>query len=322
MRRRAAAGRGWRGRALGRARRIGRALLLAVLLASVLLVPPKPASTASTGTTALFTMQGNGAGLVNGDFVTAGGGGLNTVGRFFVEVPPGVGHLVVQIFDADVGRGGSAEAAAGRDRNRNGFDTSVDYRLFRPDGSGAATLAGCNDVDPACADNAWTTLLDSTTAQNTAAGHWEIRVNMSSSVTTGDDVNAFGIRATDGDPTGGGTELPIYVDSIAGIGVNPPASGTDSRTYPLQLYVTSGCQAFKNDFDYDSDSGNVGSIAVTSRIGAFTHAFTSSSLSQNNEWRRDAFSGWTTDATADDYGIWLADLAVNSYHVSGTPNGN
>src|SRR6202022_3832833 len=42
-----------------------------------------------------------------------------------------------------------------------------------------------------------------------AAGHWELRVDMSSSVTTGDDINAFGIRANDGDATAGGTELNI-----------------------------------------------------------------------------------------------------------------
>ena len=41
------------------------------------------------------------------------GGGLNTFYRYFIEVPPGLARLVVEIFDADVGLGGSGEDEPG-----------------------------------------------------------------------------------------------------------------------------------------------------------------------------------------------------------------
>jgi hypothetical protein len=116
------------------------------------------ARAASTGTNALITVQGSGASLDNGDFVTSSSGGLDTYYRYFIEVPfiegpPGLIRLVVEIDDADVGRGGAAEAASGRDRDRGGYDTSVSYTLIRPDGSSAAILNNC-DTDT-CSDNAW-----------------------------------------------------------------------------------------------------------------------------------------------------------------------
>jgi hypothetical protein len=40
-------------------------------------------------------------------------------------------------------------------------------------------------------------------------GHWEVRVNMSSAVTAGNDINAFGLRAHDGTAGSGGTELNV-----------------------------------------------------------------------------------------------------------------
>jgi|GEM_PF-3078660 len=278
--------------------------------------PEALAPVASSGTSALLTAQGSSAGTSNGDYVT-GSGSLNTFYRFFIEVPPGLSRLVVEIFDPDIGRGGSGEAAAGRDRDRDdGFETSATYTLLRPDGTTAATLANCNSST--CTDNDWQAMLDSTTAQNTAAGHWELRVAMSA----GNDINAFGLRAHDGTSGAGGTKLNIYVDSIVGFGVNPPASGTTSRNYTFYPYVSSGCTCSKNDFDYDSNSGDVGSMTFTSRSGSFTQSYASASLSANQSWRRDSFSGWTSDQLSADYGIWSANLTITSYLVSGTPSGN
>lgn len=280
-----------------------------------------PLWAASTGTTELHRPQGSGAGTANGDYITASPGGLNTVYRYFIEVPPGLSRLTVEIWDADIGRGGNNDEANGRDRDRGGYDTQVDYSLIRPDGSTANTLNNCDDNT--CTDNAWSTLLNSTTAANTAAGHWELRVDMSSAASTGgDDINAFGIRAHDGTSGSGGTELNVYYDSHSSFGANPPASGTTSSSYTLYPYVTSGCTAAKNDFDFDSNSGTVGSLSLASRTGAFSQGYASAAMSANNIWRRDTFSGWTTDKVAGEYGIWEADLTVSSYLVSGTPNGN
>ena len=60
------------------------------------------AAPATTGTTALITVQGSGEGLNNGDYLSDSAG-LNAPHRYFIEVPPGQGHLNVEIFDSDIG---------------------------------------------------------------------------------------------------------------------------------------------------------------------------------------------------------------------------
>jgi len=46
------------------------------------------------------------------------------------------------------------------------------------------------------------------------------------------------------------------------------------------------------------------------------------SLSANNVWRRDTFSGWTSDTLSADYGIWTETRTITSYLVGANPNGN
>src|SRR5206468_7771664 len=71
----------------------------------------------------------------------------------------------------------SNEDTAGRDRQRSGnWDTSTVYTLVRPDLSTATTLTCSNANATNCADNVWNTILNSTTAQNTAARSEERRV--------------------------------------------------------------------------------------------------------------------------------------------------
>ncbi|HYW71219.1 MAG TPA: right-handed parallel beta-helix repeat-containing protein, partial [Pyrinomonadaceae bacterium] len=305
------------------------AICLAAVSGSII---PRRGKAASTGTSALLTIQGSGAATTTGDFVSSnnpsGISGLNTYYRFFIEVPPGLDRLKIEIFDADVGAGGIGEANSGRDRSRNeSFDTSVQYHLIDPNGNAqTTTFSTGNATGPTGADNGWLALYDSTT--NTTAGHWELRVDMSSAVTNGDDINAIGIRASDGDPTSGGTELNIYADSYYPIGVNPPPGDFDpstSRTYSIFPYITSGCSCSKNDFDYDSDSNNgnnnVGSLTFTSRQG-FEKTFGSSALSASNAWSRGVINGWNTDSLGLDYGIWTLSAKINSYFLNGFQNGN
>ena len=120
------------------------------------------AAPATTGNTALITVQGSGEGLNNGDYLSDSAG-LNAPHRYFIEVPPGQGHLNVEIFDSDIGEGGAAEATAGRDRARTAFNTSVNYSIFNPNGQQRNTLFTTGDTtNPAGADNAWLSLYDST----------------------------------------------------------------------------------------------------------------------------------------------------------------
>lgn len=149
-------------------------------------------------------------------------------------------------------------------------------------------------------------------------GHWELRVDMAA----GDDINALGIRAHDGNSGSGGTELNVYFESFTQFGINPPASGTSTRAYDVFPYITAGCTAYENDFDYDRNRGNTGSMSIASRTGAFTDSLVSTDLSVDDVWTRNPFTGWTSDTLSTDYGIWSAEVSISSYLVVGTPNGN
>src|SRR3954467_8765791 len=102
-----------------------------------LLAAAMPLQAASTGQTALHTPQGGGTATANGEYVSTT---LNTFYRYFIEVPPGLGRLTVEVYDPDIGRGGNADESGGRDRDRTDYDTQADYTLIRPDGTTAATL--------------------------------------------------------------------------------------------------------------------------------------------------------------------------------------
>ncbi len=456
-------------------RSLKRAAVLPLSLAAALLMATQPVRAGSTGSTALLTAQGSGSGTGFGDYVSDAGA-LDSFYRFFVEVPPGLSRLVVDVFDADIGLGAAAEATAGRDRDRGTFNTAAAYRVIGPNGTARNTVFTTGDATtPAGADNAWLSLFDSTgdtvrdnfttiaytnndgtlnwagnwietnddnnanagqiritggelrigdnadanpssiqreanlsaagftsatfsfdfrttgteatdqmrvevsnngggswttletftgafaaasrsynitssIATNTRvrfievtgygnndfffvdnlqikdtgikAGHWEVQVDMSSAVTAGNAINAFGLRAHDGDATSGGTELPLYIENQVPLGANPPASGTTTRNYTFYPWITSGCSASLNDFDYDSNSGATGTVNYTSRSGSFTQSYTSASLSTTNTWSRNSFSGWTSDPLSTGYGIWSVATSISSYLVNGAPNGN
>ncbi|HYN22530.1 MAG TPA: hypothetical protein VE078_16340, partial [Thermoanaerobaculia bacterium] len=452
------------------------ALGIALLATAVVLAVPHLLPAASSGTTGLYMPQGNTAGTANGDYVSDTAG-MNSLYRYFIEVPAGIARLQIDIFDADVGAGGAGESTAGRDRDRSGgFTTTTTYTLVDPGGTTRTPLftTGTNAA-PIGADNAWTSFynmsgntvrdnfgtdaytnndgtnnwsaawaetdgggggatggsirvitgelrlqdIDSGTQQiqreadllgspglglvvafltfdfrtsnnledsddvnveisnngggswttlenfsndssgsrsynittsianNTrvrfivtggytdaaefffvdnvqitdglkTAGHWELQVDMAA----GNDINAIGIRAHDGTSGSGGTELNVYYDSQNQLGINPPASGTTTRSYELYPYVTSGCTASTNDFDYDSNRGDTGSMAFHSRTGTYNQSLASTDLSTDNVWDRTTITTWTSDTDALEYGIWNQDASITSYVVAGTPNGN
>ncbi len=437
-------------------------------------------------TTAPMVYQGSGASNDNGEYLMSN---LNGPARFFIEVPPGLTRLKVDIWDADVGQGGGGEANPGRDRTRGTFGTTASYQLFDPSGTqrltgfstGTTTLPALSDnqwlafydgTNLNVADNfgtaaynnndgannwagswieagetvvpvgtgpgagaiqvtggrlqmqdglialtdtslerevnlsghaqarfmfdlttsgnlengdqlvvqvsdngggAWTTLetfsndqtvsrnydISAFVATNTrvrfvangptgpefffldnvrvddggaiTAGHWEVRVFQ----TGNDDINAFGVRASDGDTTAGGTELNVYYDSIGGYGINP-APGNASRSYTHYPYITSGCTAIKNDFDFDSDSGTTGSIALRSQpafgslaaLGVFSQTFASTSMSADGVWTPTAatlaantINTWTNDQNATEYGMWTGTIGISTYTTPAV-NGN
>ncbi|HYL06194.1 MAG TPA: hypothetical protein VE075_09140, partial [Thermoanaerobaculia bacterium] len=352
----------WTCRTPIRRRRPGRSawpkLLAALLLAAApSLLGGGSARAASTGQTSLLTPQGAGAEVQFGDYITSNfastctgciaGAGLNTVYRYYVEVPAGLSRLRIQIFDPDIGGGdtgaGGIEAPAQRDRCRKtntnpcvttDYTTNVKYTLINPSGTTVATQTCNHGVGTGfCTDNAWSSLLDTTTTP-IANGHWEIDVDQSTAVnptasSTNNiavDINAFGIRADDGDATSGGTEIPVYYLAHNQIGQNPPATGSGTKSYSFYPYITSGCNFNENDFDYDLNNGgtgqNVGSINFTSRSGSFTHNIAAASLSTNDVWKTNNVSGYTSASDSTDYGIWTMATAISNYTVGTTIDGN
>jgi len=141
---------------------------------------------------------------------------------------------------------------------------------------------------------------------NPTPGHWQLQIDVSTAVTGGDDIQAVGIRAHDGSPGAGGTELNVYYLSQSAFGTNPNLS----RVYPVHPYVTSSCALSSNDFDMDSN----GSTTHTSRTGAFTQTLP---VSGNDVWLQGTVAGWTTDQVAGDYGIWDTDFTVTTDAANG-----
>lgn len=278
----------------------------AVLATGGLILLSAPLRPATTGQTALSPAQGAGAATSQGDYVTSDGA-LDANYQLWIEVPPGLSRLVVEVFDPDIGRGGGGDATANRDRARGSYDTQADYRLYDPGGTQRAFFNNCDTNT--CSDNAWQTLLNTTT--NLVAGHWLLEVEMNSAETDGDDVNAFGVRAHDGNSGAGGTELPVYWDSYATYGTNNENGASFSRSYTFHPWVTAGCRLDTNDFDFDSS----GSMSHTSRSGAFVGA--SGSPSGNDVWRNGVLGPWTTDSDATDYGVWTQNVTITGFPGNG-----
>jgi len=244
--------------------------------------------------------QGGAAPTAFGDWVSATTA-LNTYYSYFIEVTPGTPALFVDIFDADMGAGLPGESFAGRDFPRGGNNTGVFYSLIDPTGAVfAAAFLGPGGCGPC--DNAWATFA-ALPVINPLAGHWELRIDLSRGTIAGNgnDVNAIGVRAYDGDPTAGGREIDVYYDSYASYGV-PDAPAI--HVYTDHPYVTSGCIADANDFDWDSG----GSLNLASPFGLSNQTFTP--LSGNNAWQNNVLAPWATDSDASGYGVWTATVTI------------
>lgn len=278
-----------------------RSFVFSLLVLSIISVAG-PAFAATTGVAALYMPQGGGAATNLGDYVSAGAG-LRTYYSYFIEVPPGTGQLHVDIFDADVGTALPAEGLVVRDFNRNALNTGVVYTLLNPAGGVVATATVNAGGCPTC-DNAWATFA-TLPVNNPQAGHWELRVNMSRAAiaNNGDDINAIGLRAHDGNPAAGGRELNVYFHSYNSYGIHGNPTSNSYVNYP---YLTSGCTADLNEFDWDSN----GSMTLASPFGLSSQTF--STLSPNDTWFNHSIAGWTTDSDAIDYGLWTLGVTITA----------
>lgn len=251
--------------------------------------PGTATSVLSTAEDQLLSITGEGDITANGDYVS-GLGGLNEPYEFYIEVPPGQALLQVDVFDADVGGGGGNEYFD--TQVGGGWNTRVEYTLVQPDGTplvtGIATTCGI-------CDNVWLSPAFFQIA-NPQPGHWQFQVDQTIS---GNDENAFGFRAHDGDPTAGGTEYNVYALSYVGVGERAAAPTAVNREYDLYPYITRGCSFSIRDFDADGEAD----WELTTRAG--TNLSTGpASLSGNDNWNTNGFSGFTNDLDATDYGLY------------------
>lgn len=199
-------------------------------------------------------------------------------------------------------------------------NTRIRFRIFDFYAGGGETFT---------VDNLVITATSTTSTTAPATGHWELVVDMSTEIydrenspsRQQDELNAFAIRAHDGDSSATGSEVNVYALSYFSMGLNN-TGGT--RSFTIYPYVTEGCELRMNDFDFDSDAtdpdgvgmGTIeapyGSWDLTSRTGNFTQG-DGGTLSANDDWLSTVVSGWTVTNTADEYGIWELDLTIQDF---------
>ncbi|HID44812.1 MAG TPA: hypothetical protein EYP34_03525, partial [Chromatiaceae bacterium] len=271
-------------------------LFLLGLVMIFLFTTPCFAATTGNGPDNFITILGSGSPVGNGDYYSANnGGGLNTYYSYWIEVPPGSPNFRVDIFDADVGN--NLDDALG-----GSFNTSVQYRLYAPGGGApvrtATCAATCTGLNNSNADNRWRRFAGGE-INNPTPGIWELQVDMSSAVTTGNDVNTFGLRVRSGD---GNIDYNVfYYFNITGSlrAINP----RNIVNYP---YVTSGCSLGSNDYDFDvPGGGNNSSMSIASRLGVNTAI---SPLSAPSAWNNQIIGVEGRDDSAEDYGLGTVTL--------------
>ncbi|HEY4222522.1 MAG TPA: hypothetical protein VGO62_14300, partial [Myxococcota bacterium] len=154
------------------------ASLLALCATTSWATTARAASSGTPDATGKNFLRTNGGGqpVGSGDWVTnPTSPGLHAQFHYFIEVPSGLPNLVVEVFDADAGRGGNNEGVRDLELTNN-FNTTVSYSLFNPNGvQVGGTITCSNGNNPAvCTDNAWSPLFG--TQGSPIAGHWELRV--------------------------------------------------------------------------------------------------------------------------------------------------
>lgn len=192
--------------------------------------------------------------------------------RFYVEVPPGTGHLAIDIWDADAGAGNPAAqietGVAGDQTNDTSFRSAATYTYaVTPPGGAAVTprfTSGSNNLPnvpndsnartidcpaPGHGHQAWCTLYSDNAPR---AGRWLVTIT---SVDDRQERNAYGIRARDEATL---RDLNVYADNAVSVGNENLGSllpgSPQFGQYRLFPYVTAGCSADVANFDADNSN--------------------------------------------------------------------
>jgi len=224
----------------------------------------------------------NAAATSFGDFTAPG---MDEPWRWFAEVTPGTGRLVVEVFDPDI---------SGNHDFRIGLvDTDTVWRVIDPNGVTQATLTVTNGICAGC-DNTFVQLAN---IVDPATGHWAIELDQTSAVTTGNDINTFLMRVHDGNALAGGTEINVYAEHQQDFSIIVDAN-VDHQYHP---YITGHCQFSGNDFSLDQNTTGDAEFTYTSSTG-FTTSY--NTVSNTNTWLGHTITGFTSDQDATGYGIF------------------
>ncbi len=293
----------------------------AVLALSALAVTTAPAGAPITPAPPLFVIAGPNSPTGAREEFVIGPGRLGEVYQLYIEVPPGQPNLFIDVFDANTGDGDTTdgndelESDAGRDHSIGGFDgtpSTTTYTVIDPFGATVAAPAIGNTVGTD--QNDWSTIY---TVSSPAAGHWLVEIDM-----TGDDYNAFAVRAHDGDPGPGGIENNVYWERFVPTGTTGVLGTPSPRTFTLHPYVTEGCDL--RFFDWDADNNQVQlDIALTNRNGFFSQPVSdlgfAAPFSPNGRWGALSFVGWADAGSpgagigSGGYGAWVYEMTARLY---------
>lgn len=284
-----------------------RIALIAASIISLAVLPGIVEAARTTTSTGLLRQFGSARPTNGGDYISSTGG-LNTYYLYYIEVPPNLPTLRVQIFDADVGASALGNPQA-HDWLVGSWNTSCRYRLYDPSGGISGTITGSNSTPGY--NNVWTTLA---TITNPVPGHWYLRVDSSSARTSGDDNNGYGIAADDGDGSSGGTEINVYALSFVPVGATSPAGQQNPETTTLYPYINSGCTADWNDWDGDNGSTIYCRVGYTSRTGALNSAYNGSA---DAAWLNNPITGFETDTNVSNTGLWTMSATYTPLSAGG-----
>jgi hypothetical protein len=129
----------------------------------------------------------------------------------------------------------------------------------------------------------------------------------------GDNIHAYGVRANDGDPGTGGTEIPIYAQPFVAFGVNGPHPM--NNTFTFYPYVTGNCTVDFNEFDMDAgNAGDQGLLTANARGGGQVLNVGDAQMSGNNVWLSHQTSAIDTNPLQNtDHGIWSGSYRIGTY---------
>lgn len=138
------------------------------------------------------------------------------------------------------------------------------------------------------------------------AGHWEVRIDMSSTVTpAGSGQNGVGVRADDGDESSGGRELNVYYHSFFNYG-----TGTGARSWVAYPWMTSGCSCSANVFDAVDQPFTV---QLRTRLGSLVLNRPNPGGVVNNRWdRASTTNAFPNPYDATGYGLWQMDVTAGA----------